>query len=249
MTAANRRSICPSPDVTDAEVCNRASARLKILLAAASLALAACVPAAPVQTGTSVGSVGGRIAPGAPAAFPVGISIAGAAPTAVVRPLTVESTGTGAELAFIMDILGDLQVISFRENREYCGYIGLDAQDRLRRTEFSPGVEAGCALPQIPPGMRVLASFHTHSTYSPLYASEFPTSQDLASDAQLDVDGYIATPGGRLWYHDSDTLTVRQLCGRGCLPQDPGYDPTDDGPLRASFTFDQLRSFEARGRY
>ena len=244
-----------------AEVRLRASARLKILLAATSLALAACVPAAPLPVGASYGPAGSAspaggtrppgIAPTLGPAQTASISTLASAPgaQALVRPPTAESTGTGVERAYVTGILRDLQVISFRENREYCGYIGLTAQNQLMRTEFSRGVEAGCALPQIPEGMRVLASFHTHSTYSPLYASEFPTSQDLASDAFLGVDGYIATPGGRLWYHDSDTLTVRQLCGPGCLPQDPNYDPADDGPLQASFTFDQLRSFETRGRY
>ena len=244
-----------------AEAAFRASARHLILLVATSLTLAACVPAASVRPaalpGASYGQpapvvpTGSRVNPGVPSGQTVAISQLAAAqrvPT-LVRPPVAEATGAGAERAYVTGILRDLQRVSFRENREYCGYIGLNGQNQLMRTEYSRGVEAGCALPQIPGGMRVLASFHTHSTYSPLYASEFPTSQDLASDAQLDVDGYIATPGGRLWYHDSDTMTVRQLCGPGCLPQDPNYDPTDDGPLRASFTFDQLRSFETRGRY
>ncbi|SHI97875.1 protein of unknown function [Wenxinia saemankumensis] len=160
------------------------------------------------------------------------------------RPATAEATGTGAELAYVRDILTELQRVSFRENREYCGYIGLDPSGRLMRTDLSAGVEAGCALPVIPSGMRALASFHTHSTYSPLYASEFPTTQDMRSDSALGVDGYISTPGGRLWYVDSDTMTVRQICGRGCLPQDPNYRPEDDGPVRPQFTFDELARFE-----
>ena len=247
-----------------AETAQRVSAPLSILLVAASLTLAACVPAAPPAVslpGASYGPAGlvvpagSRVNPGIPPAQPrdqtLSVSSVAAAPRmgGFVRPPTVEATGAGLERDYVTGILRDLQLVSFRENREYCGYIGLNADNQLMRTEYSRGVEAGCALPQIPPEMRVMASFHTHSTYSPLYASEFPTSQDLASDAQLDVDGYIATPGGRLWYHDSDTLTVRQLCGPGCLPQDPNYDPRDDGPLRASFTFDQLRLFETRGRY
>jgi hypothetical protein len=92
--------------------------------------------------------------------------------------------------------------------------------------------------------MTLLASFHTHGTYSPYYASEFPTVTDMMSDAAEDIDGYISTPGGRLWYVDTDTMTVRQLCGRGCLPQDPNYRPEDDGPLRPVFTIADLRRFE-----
>ncbi|GGL52803.1 DUF4329 domain-containing protein [Wenxinia marina] len=160
------------------------------------------------------------------------------------RPPVAEATGSGPERAFVTGILREIQLVSFRENREYCGYIGLDPNGNYMRTPYSAGVEAGCALPAIPPGMTVLASFHTHSTYSPLYASEFPTSQDMRSDASLDVDGYISTPGGRLWYVDTDTMTVRQLCGRGCLPQDPNYRAADDGPLRPVFSYEELVRFE-----
>ena len=160
---------------------------------------------------------------------------------------TAEATGTGAELAFVTDILAQAQLVSFQRNAEHCGYIGLDPQNRLIATPTVPGIEAACRLPPVPPDMRVLASFHTHSTYSPLYDSEYPTTQDLMTDAGDNIDGYISTPGGRLWYHDSDTLTVRQLCGRGCLPQDPNYVAADDGPIRDSYTLDTLRLREARG--
>lgn len=227
-----------------------AATRLGSGLAAASLlALAACGPGGPM-TGP-YGAIGPRPEPAtAPEGASQTLSLSGTVPPQVTamaprpRPAVAEATGAGAERAYAAGILRELQPVSFRENREYCGYIGRDPAGRLMRTPFSAGIEAGCALPPIPVGMTVLASFHTHSTYSPLYASEFPTTQDMRSDATLGVDGYIATPGGRLWFVDTDTMTVRQLCGRGCLPQDPNYRPDDDGPLRPVFRFEELVRFE-----
>jgi hypothetical protein len=157
---------------------------------------------------------------------------------------SAESTGTGAELAAVTVILSDLQVASFAVNAEHCGYLGLDATGALVATQINQGTEASCTLPRPPPGMALVASFHTHGTYSPDYASEFPTSTDMLTDASDQIDGYISTPGGRLWYVDTDTMTVRQLCGRGCLPQDPNYRPEDDGPLQAVFTLQDLYRIE-----
>jgi hypothetical protein len=165
------------------------------------------------------------------------------APPARQMP-TAEATGTGAELAFARQILTELQHRSFAGQREYCGYLGLDPQGRLIATPFSPGAEASCPLPRVPPGMTVLASFHTHGAYSPWFASEWPTTQDMATDAADGIDGYISTPGGRLWYVDSDRMTVRLICGPGCLPQDPDYRPEHDGPLRPVMTYGDLLAWE-----
>ncbi|EPX86350.1 hypothetical protein ruthe_01165 [Rubellimicrobium thermophilum DSM 16684] len=157
---------------------------------------------------------------------------------------TAEATASGTELAFVRDLMASLQPLSFAGNREYCGYIGHDPAGRLMHTPPVAGAEASCPLPPIPQGMTVIASYHTHGTYSPWYASEWPTTQDVNTDAADGIDGYIATPGGRLWHVDTDTMTVRQICGRGCLPQDPNYRPEDDGPLRPVMTYDQLLAWE-----
>lgn len=155
-----------------------------------------------------------------------------------------EATGTGAEGAFAAAVLADLQLRSFAENRELCGYLGLDGAGRLATTAVAAGSEASCPLPPIPADLTLLASFHTHSTYSPFYASEWPTSQDVLTDAATGIDGYISTPGGRLWHVDTDTMTVREVCGRGCLPQDPAYVAAEDGPLRPVMTLRDLLAWE-----
>jgi hypothetical protein len=156
----------------------------------------------------------------------------------------VEATASGDELAFVSQVLADLQFRSFATEREHCGYLGLDGQGRWMTSPISVGEEAACPLPRVPGGMRVVASFHTHSTYSPLYASEWPTTQDVATDRASNIDGYISTPGGRLWHVDTDTMTVRQVCGPGCLPQDPDYLSREDGPLRPVMTYAMLQQWE-----
>ncbi len=156
----------------------------------------------------------------------------------------VEATASGTELAFVTDLLADVQRRSFATGREHCGYIGLDPLGRWVTTPIVVGEEAACPLPPVPLGLRVAASFHTHGTYSPFYASEWPTTQDVATDRASGIDGYISTPGGRLWHVDTDTMTVRQLCGRGCLPQDPNYVGAEDGPLRPVMTYGQLQAWE-----
>lgn len=172
---------------------------------------------------------------------PVNAGYGGAPP----RGGVLESSPTGDELAFVQALAHRMQAQSYATGRETCGYVGRDAQGAMMATAINVGQEASCYLPQVPAGMRLLASIHTHGTYSPVYASEMPTSQDMMTDAQDQVDGYIATPGGRLWYVDSDTLTVRQLCGRGCLPQDPHYRAEDDGPISASYSLQGLQGYEA----
>lgn len=161
------------------------------------------------------------------------------------RPGRIESNPTGEELAFVTGLLTRMQLQSYASGTETCGYVGRDGAGRMMATAINIGDEASCYLPQIPGGMQVLASVHTHGTYSPVYASEFPTVQDMQTDAQDGIDGYISTPGGRLWHVDSDTMTVRQLCGRGCLPQDPHYRPEDDGPVMAAYTLRELQAWEA----
>ena len=203
--------------------------------AAAVLALAALAACASPPQGI-VGSDTAR-SPGLPeAAF---------APRPGTGPL--EATASGPELAFVTRILGDIQIRSFAENREFCGYIGRTPTGDWISTPIMGGTEASCPLPSIPPEMRLVASFHTHSTYSPAYASEWPTTQDMLTDAETGIDGYIATPGGRLWHVDTDTMTVRQICGRGCLPQDPNYVAEDDGPLTEVMTFHRLQAWERSG--
>ena len=163
--------------------------RLAALPILALAALAACAPPPPGARDPFSGS-----------AVPYSRPTLSAQPRPMAtRGLPVaEATASGAELSYVTGILTGLQRRSFAENREFCGYIGLDRLGRLTMTAAMPGSEAACPLPDVPLGMRLVASYHTHGTYSPYYASEWPTTQDMATDASDDIDGYISTPGGRL---------------------------------------------------
>lgn len=227
------------------------------IVAALSLALAALAACAPVPTpgptgrvtlpdGASPGAsntaiVGSRL--GAPLPAPErSAAMMGMAAPAAFR--TAEATQSATELDFVASVLADMQVRSFTANRELCGYVGTDPSGTYVTTPISVGSEASCQLPVVPRDMTVIASIHTHSTYSPLYASEWPTTQDVMTDRSDGIDGYISTPGGRLWHVDTDSMTVREVCGRGCLPSDPRYRPEEDGPIRPVMAYADLVRWE-----
>ena len=150
---------------------------------------------------------------------------------------TYESAPEGAELAFVTKLFYAIQEKSFARNVELCGNIGYDEAGRLAISRINSGEEAACYLPQWPTKLDVIASFHTHSTYSVEYSSELPSSTDMESDESSGIDGWIATPGGRLWYVDSSEMVTFQVCGEGCLPQDPNYVPGPPGSIRDQYSY------------
>lgn len=144
---------------------------------------------------------------------------------------------------FVMAHLDAAQALSIRENREYCGYVGLTADGALTATKAAPGYEASCA-PSAPisPNFRVIASYHTHGSYSPAYDNETPSVQDLTSDFAEGIDGYVATPGGRFWWISVRDRRAYMLCGRGCLRKDPNFQPCAAYAPRKTYTLPELRA-------
>lgn len=137
-----------------------------------------------------------------------------------------------------------LQTLSFATDREYCGYLLSDLDGKLSFTDMVRGGHDGCT-PQRPLiGPAVIASVHTHGAYNPSVPAEFPTTLDMESDRREGVSGYVATPGGRLWYIDSRRMVTYQLCGAGCLPQDPNFQEGDDGVIGQSYEYRQLLALE-----
>jgi hypothetical protein len=137
-----------------------------------------------------------------------------------------------------------LQHLSFEYDREYCGYIGWDAHESI---VFSPpvlGHQNSCTPHYPDDDITVFASYHTHGAFDPEVPAEFPTVLDMESDEDEGIDGYIATPGGRLWYVDTDSMTVTQLCGLGCVAQDPNFQPGLDGPIAPSYSYNALKQLE-----
>lgn len=151
-----------------------------------------------------------------------------------------------AELTFARATLNSIQEPSFAENREFCGFISVDAFGRFMATEPIQGRANQCVA-RLPRGdFTVLASYHSHGAYAEDYDSEVPSYQDLASDITAGIDGYVATPGGRMWYIDSALKRTRLVCGPNCLISDPDYRPQVFDPLRSQYSLQDLAKRETR---
>jgi hypothetical protein len=145
-----------------------------------------------------------------------------------------------AERVIAQEVLTRLQPLSFAKGREYCGYIGYWADGTLGATPPMAGDQASCSA-IFPRDMAVISSYHTHGDFDAQYFNELPSVTDVESDAKFYMNGYIATPGGRMWYIDSRLKIATQICGLGCLPQSAKFQKGKDGQVAVSYTFDELR--------
>ncbi|MEM7295463.1 MAG: DUF4329 domain-containing protein [Pseudomonadota bacterium] len=151
-------------------------------------------------------------------------------------PLAAQSR---EEIALAKSVLSQLQVRSIRENREYCGYLAYDFGDRLIATPATRGTADSCLWEGDEDGLVLVISYHTHAAYDPEYGSEWPSVTDMEGDEDEGVDGFVSTPGGRLWYIDTEAMETWQVCGIGCLPADPAFRREPEGVER-SYTYDEL---------
>lgn len=144
------------------------------------------------------------------------------------------------EEALVKRIFASLNPVSIAENVEYCGYVGFDANGRLIASDPTRGDESSC-LADDPVGVDLItASYHTHGAYSPDYYNEVPSGADMEGDEEEGIDGWVATPGGRLWYNDTTDMETYQVCGIGCLPADRDFVAGDLGFIAQSYTYDEL---------
>lgn len=145
-----------------------------------------------------------------------------------------------SEQAFARQVLADLQASSIAANREYCGIIGLTEAGGLIASAARKGRRDSC-LPKDPRGaIELIASYHTHAGFDEDADSEVPSASDVIADMEEGLDGYVATPGGRLWFIDGQSGTARQLCGLDCLPSDPDFVPGQWGPVKQRYTLSDL---------
>jgi hypothetical protein len=144
------------------------------------------------------------------------------------------------EVALVKALFTELQPISIANSAEYCGLIGFDADGRLISTQAAKGDAASCEISETGAIEVVTASYHTHGAFSPDYFNEIPSMADVEGDEADGIDGYIATPGGRLWYVDSSERQMSQLCGIGCLPSDPRFAAGNSGVISQSYTYEGL---------
>ncbi|MEX0286769.1 MAG: DUF4329 domain-containing protein [Paracoccaceae bacterium] len=165
-------------------------------------------------------------------------------------PLSAQSQAIripAKEVELVKRSLASPQRQSFARDREYCAYLGRLSNGRLKVTAYNEGGRNGCTPLRPGGGFRPIASIHTHGAYDPRVPAEFPTTLDMDMDRAEGINGYVATPGGRLWYLDSRSGVAVQLCSIGCLNRDPAFRPGDDGVIRRSYSYDQLKRLEFGG--
>jgi hypothetical protein len=146
---------------------------------------------------------------------------------------------TAAERALAVALFTLLQPRSVASDVEFCGYIYRDSRGRLRASGPVAGGEGTCNAPW-PASGTPLASWHTHGGFDVDKWNELPSARDLQADAFEGVDGWIATPGGRLWHVDGAAREATLVCGPFCLPGDAEYDPDSVGEIERRYSFDDL---------
>ncbi|MEM9551481.1 MAG: DUF4329 domain-containing protein [Pseudomonadota bacterium] len=151
-----------------------------------------------------------------------------------------------AEMRFARQVLESLQARSFEANREYCGIIGITEDNRLVASKPRRGRRDSCRPRDPRSAVEIFASFHTHGGFDERADSEVPSSVDVQGDMEDGIDGYVSTPGGRLWFVDGQAAVVWQICGVGCLSQDPDFRPGLYGPVYEFYTLDELLERESQ---
>ena len=144
------------------------------------------------------------------------------------------------ELRIAKEVLTRLQPMSFDKKREYCGYIGYDENGVMKASAAVAGTRDSCSAP-FPRNLAITASYHTHGDYDDGYHNEVPSDVDMEGDQQFYMNGYVSTPGGRLWYIDSRAMITQQICGISCLPAASRFRKGGSGDISESYTYDALR--------
>lgn len=158
----------------------------------------------------------------------------GIEPRAVVQGPPAEQAD-----AYARNFLNQIQPRSFARGIELCGYFYIDAAGQIAATAPIAGTLATCTQPA--PGAAVFASYHTHGAYDGNYDNEVPSVGDLQGDFSFGIDGYVSTPGGRVWRIEADSQIAIQICGLRCVSVDPGFIPRDETGVRPTYTIAQLR--------
>ena len=161
------------------------------------------------------------------------------------EPKVFEASRGLSEVEFAKVTLNNLQAISFANNREFCGYILRTPDGVLAATDAKKGRISSCRPDDPPEDHLIVASYHTHGAFEYDTPAEFPSVGDVEADEGEGIDGYLSTPGGRFWYVDGADLIVSQICGVGCMVQDPNFETGLDGQIEVTYTLDELRVSEA----
>lgn len=153
---------------------------------------------------------------------------------------TIIAAQSSDEEALMRATFTDLNPISIDQNVEFCGYLGFTADGELTVSPPTRGDEGSCLADEPENLELVIASYHTHGGFSPDYSNELPSGTDMEGDEDEGIDGWVATPGGRLWYIDTTDMVTRQICGIGCLPSAPEFVAGETGIIEQSYAYDDL---------
>jgi hypothetical protein len=162
-----------------------------------------------------------------------------AGPVAAEPGFVHEPGFTPVERALVLALFTAVQPRSIAKDIEICGYIYRDEAGHLRATAAEDGETETCMAPW-PARGEPLASWHTHGAFNDEMWTEVPSARDLQADNYEGVDGWVATPGGRLWHVDGANMIATLICGPACLPHDPAYEPAASGPVGSRYTLDAL---------
>ena len=213
-------------------------------LAAASLALlAACGTPPPPSSGTSTGALdtpglGPTLQPVGTSTGAISVGTSSPVPVGALSNLRVTPPSDAEADAFAAAFLNTIQARSFAERREFCGYFIVDGAGRIQATPPVPGTLASCTQPAA--GPNAFASYHTHGAFDFDYDNEVPSPEDMLGDFAFGIDGYISTPGGRVWRVDVSRQVAVQVCGLGCVLVDTGFVPRNEASIPPTMTVQQV---------
>lgn len=71
--------------------------------------------------------------------------------------------------------------------------------------------------------------------------TEVPPVDDWQADIHENINGYIASPSGRVWFKDPTYKQSVMLLGPGSVVSDPNFRRCQNFAPRAQYTIPQLR--------
>lgn len=152
---------------------------------------------------------------------------------------------TNSELEELHEVAAEhldrVQTLSIREGVEYCGYFGFYTGGPFTGTSPKRGRADSCEPNNPPVGFTILASYHTHGSYTLDADTEVPSVEDLQADIQEKIYGYIATPSGRVWLNNPKHKDSVMLFGPGSVVSDPNFRRCQNFAPKAQYTIPQLR--------
>ena len=116
----------------------------------------------------------------------------------------------------VTEVSNKINPVSTVENIEYGGMIYKNGDGTYSYTEPVKGAIGGVnpgGPNSVPPGTTASAYYHTHGAHDPEYDSEnfSGADGDIGYADYYKIDGYVATPSGRLKHYDHKTYKIQTI--------------------------------------